>query len=46
MKKLVLALVLALAVLGAGTLMSGVLPQPWVALAGRAAELLMRGNAH
>jgi NADH-quinone oxidoreductase subunit N len=40
------ALRLALAVLGVGTLASGVLPQPWVMLAGRAAEVLASTTPH
>lgn len=40
------ALRLALVALGAGTLLTGVLPQPWVALAGRAVEILAGGMPH
>lgn len=37
---------LALVVLGLGTLATGILPQPWVALASRGAEMLAVGPLH
>ncbi len=40
------ALRLALVILGAGTVLTGVLPQPWVALASCASAVLARGMLH